>query len=52
MSLPNALSEMERDRLIAQKNQKLGLILAVLIGVAILVAYQTRFILWHMVFAK
>ena len=43
-------TETERDVLVARKNQKLGLILAGVIGAGMLVAYLTRFVLWHIVF--
>jgi uncharacterized membrane protein YciS (DUF1049 family) len=42
----------ERDRLIARKNQQLGTLLALVIGGGLAIAYLTRFVLWHMVFAK
>ena len=48
--MTNAQLEPERDRLIAQKNQKLGLILALVIGGGMLIAYLTRYVLWHIVF--
>lgn len=50
--MTNAQPESEHDRLIAKKNQKLGLILALVVGGLILVAYFTRFILWHVVFKQ
>jgi hypothetical protein len=50
--MTNAVTESERDRLIARNNQKLGVILALVIGALLLVAYLSRFILWHVVFAK
>ncbi|GEM_PF-2164098 len=52
MSLSSVIAEPERDRLISRNNRKLGLILALVIGAGLLVAYLSRFVLWHMVFAK
>ncbi len=50
--MTNIQSESDRDLLIAKKNQKLGLILAAVIGAGMLVAYLTRFVLWHIVFKQ
>ena len=50
--MTNAQLETERDRLIARKNQTLGLILAGVIGGGMLIAYLTRFVLWHIVFKQ
>jgi hypothetical protein len=52
MSLSNAMTDTERDRLIAKKNKTLGLILLGVVAGGLLVAYLTRFVLWHIVFAK
>jgi hypothetical protein len=50
--MTNVQTESERDRLIARKNQQLGLILAAVIGAGMLIAYLTRFVLWHIVFKQ
>lgn len=42
----------DRDAQIAKKNRILGLVLAAVIGGGLLVAYLTRFILWHVVFKQ
>jgi hypothetical protein len=48
--MTNLQPESERDRLISRNNQKLGLILAAVVGAGLLVAYLTRFVLWHILF--
>ena len=45
-------TESDRDLHIARKNQQLGLILAAVIGAGMLIAYLTRFVLWHIVFKQ
>ena len=50
--MTNLQPETNRDALIAKKNQMLGLILAAVIGGGMLIAYLTRFVLWHIVFKQ
>lgn len=50
--MTNAQPESDFDRLLAKKNQRLGLILAVVVAGLMLIAYFTRFILWHVVFKQ
>ena len=50
--MTNLQTETDREVLIAKKNQMLGLILAAVIGGGMLVAYLTRFVLWHIVFKQ
>lgn len=50
--MTNAVPEQDHDRLVARKNQKLGLILALIVCGATVLAYLTRFTLWHVVFAQ
>jgi len=50
--MTNLETKPDRDALIAKKNQMLGLILAAVIGGGMLVAYLTRFVLWHIVFKQ